>query len=222
MAKDELEEEFPSNAKSKRVAPIRPAIAAGTDIIVEGDKKKVRRVVRKGGVKRRKKSVIENFLGDDTRSVGNYVLYDVLVPAAKNTIQEMIEKGIEMLLFGETRSSRSRSSSRRDEGRTSIVSYGSFYKDRDRREPPRSNGRFNLDDIVFRSSREAETVLEEMVDLLDQYEQVTVQDYFELAGIDEKVSWVHNKWGWDNLARAYTTHVRGGYAIVLPKPIELD
>lgn len=227
---EELEEEFPSNSKSSRVAPIRSR-SGKRKIREEGElipePKKVNPVIPVGRAVRQKKtlsrSIAKTFFGDEAKDVVEYVLYDVLIPAAKNTIQEVFSSGIEMFLFGETRS-RSRSRNR-DRGH-STVSYGSYYRDRDEERRPaprhRSRGRrFDLDEIVFEHGDEASEVLEALCDNLEKYEQVTVADFYELAGIDGG-TWADQKWGWEDLRRAYCTHTRGGWMIVFPDPIELD
>lgn len=229
MAKKKVitdEEEFPSNSKSSRVAPIREArLAKENEESVEP--RKIRRIAR-GPVIRKKKSftqsIAEALVGNGSDNVGGYILYDVLLPAAKNTIQEMVTSGIEMLLFGEARGgSRSRG---RDRDR-STISYGSFYKksrdddDRKERRRPSYRDRFDLNDIYFKDHSDAEDVLDELCELLEDYEEVTVSDYFDLAGI-EGATWAHTKYGWNNLRKAYCTHTKHGWAIVLPDPIELD
>ena len=229
MAKKNLEidELYPSNSKTTRMAPIRPRSQR-----VEQEEIQPKRVVQKsieGRATVKKKTMTESIahtlLGEETKSVGAYILYDVLIPAAKTMIQDAFSSGIEMLLFGETRPS-----SRKNRDGGTKISYGSFYRghDRDdRREPDRKRGgvvrggRFDLDDILFDRPKDADDVLSDLCDLLEDYGQVSVADYFELAGVDG-ATWVHTKWGWEDLGRPYCTHTRGGYAIVLPKPIELD
>jgi hypothetical protein len=136
----------------------------------------------------------------------------------------MVTSGIEMMLFGEAKS-RGRSKGR-DRDR-SIVSYGSFYKDRDRDDDRRSPRRavlrdkFDLSDIYFDHHDQAEEVLDELCERLEEYDEVTVADYFELAGISG-ATWAHNKYGWKDLRKAFNTHTRNGWSIVLPDPIELD
>lgn len=222
--REKLEEEFPANPVSKRVAPIRPETTETIEVNAlynEKPKKTIR-----GQALRKKRtlsqSIGETFFGDQAKGVLEYIWYDVLVPAAKSTLKDMVTDGLEMLLFGETGSRRSRD---RDRNR-SVVSYGSYYKGRDNeresRKPSRSpRDRFGLGEIYFRHGEEAEEVLEGLCDQLDQYQQVTVADYFELAGIEDR-NWATAKWGWENLSKAYFTHTRNGYAIVLPEPIELD
>jgi len=226
MPKQDLEEEFPGNPKSASVAPVRRRKAS--QIKVQEEVVETKKPLAHGIRKKRSftESVARTFLGEETKSVGKYILFDVLIPAAKNTIQEMISQGLEMLLFGETRgTSRSRG---RDKDRTTI-SYNSIYRNRDRDENPydprskssRSRGRFDLDDIVFRHGDEAAEVLDGLCDMLEQYDQVTVADFYELAGVDGG-SWTDQKWGWTNLSKAFCTHTRGGYTVVLPEPVALD
>jgi hypothetical protein len=200
-------EEFPGNSKHVK-------------------EKKIRKVISGNAIRQEKsltQKIANTFLGDDTRSVGQYILFDVLIPAAKNTIQEMISTGLEMLLFGETSGRGRGGRSRRERDGRSVVSYGSFYK---KDEEPRyrsvgSRDRFNLDEIVFRKGNEAAEVLAQLCDLLEEYEQVSVNDYFELAGI-EGATWAHQRWGWDDLSKAHCTPTRGGYTIIFPRVIELD
>jgi len=214
-----LEEEFPSNSMASQVAPIRPEVQGTTD-----QPKIVRKSIGAHAIRRRKsltRSIKETFVNEDSKNVGQYIIFEVLIPAAKSMIQEMVTQGIEMFLFGEGGGGRSRS---RDRGDKTLVSYSKMYKrddDRSNRRPSSRRDRFNLSDIYFRKGDEATQVLEDLCDLLEKYDQVTVADYFDAAGVDG-ATWVHAKWGWDELKRAYCTHTRDGYQIVMPEPIELD
>ena len=220
---EEEKEEFPSNRISSRVVPMTDTPRRRKT--VEGEEpqqeKRVKKTIKGHGVRRKKtmtQSIAQTFFGDDARNVGNYVLWDVLLPAAKTTIQEMVSTGIEMLLFGETRSRSGRSN--KHDGR-SVVSYGSFYRGDNERSRPTSRGRYNFDSIVFKRGDEAADVLESLCDSLEKYDQVTVSDFYELAGVDG-ATWADENWGWENLSKAYCTRTRGGYVIVLPKPVQLD
>lgn len=221
-------EEFPGNSKSSRVAPIRQSRRIEEEGAMIEEPKRVKRIGR-GLVVRKKKtftqSIAEALVGDSTNSVGGYILYDVLIPAFKSLVTDAVTSGIEMLVYGETRG-RGRERGR-DKDRT-IVSYGSYYKrdrdrDDDRREHrrPQYRDKFDLNDIYFKDHNDAEEVLDALCDMLEEYEQVSVADYFELAGIDGATH-AHYKWGWTNLKKAYNTHTRHGWGIVLPDPIELD
>src|SRR6185369_4585344 len=128
------EEDFPSNSKTARVAPMRETRRIREEGANIEEKPALRRSIAGRAVRVKKtftQSVAESLVGDTSKNVGLYIMNDVLIPAAKNLIQEMVTSGIEMMLFGET-SGRGRNRDRGDRGK-STISYGSFYKDRDDR-----------------------------------------------------------------------------------------
>lgn len=178
--------------------------------------------VIKGAVVTKKKPLskrfAETFLGTDREDVMTYIIHDVVIPAAKSTISDVITGGIEMLLFGETRGSRTR----RDKGK-SYVSYSGYYNN-PRKEASaaesRKRARHNFDDIILESRGEAEEVLSVLVDNIDIYGMSTVADLYDLVGITS--NFTDNKYGWTNLASATVSRVRDGYLISLPKPVVLD
>ncbi len=215
------DEAMPGNSNASKVAPIRETTIQIEEEGANIEEPKVVRKTIKGRAIRKKRSLIQSFFSEDTKNVGQYVLFEVLIPAAKSMIQEMVTQGIEMFLFGGEGSGRSRSRNREE----TKVSYNRMYKGReDPRESRRSSrrDRFELEEIFFRRGDEASKVLEDLCDQLEKYDQVSVADYFDLAGIDDTNNWATRKWGWDDLTRARCTHTRQGWAIILPDPIELD
>lgn len=190
--------------------------------------KKVNKII-KGTVVTKKKSFFKKaadaFLGEDVPNVGSYILYDVIIPATKSTISDMISGGVDMMFFGESRGSRTR----RDKGK-SYTSYSNYYnrsdprhdgRDREKRDyNSRSRANHNFDDIILDTRGEAEDVLSHLVDLIIDYDQATVADLYDLVGVT--TSFTDNKYGWDNLASATVSRVRDGYLINLPKTILLD
>jgi hypothetical protein len=165
--------------------------------------------------------VAETFFGDDTRSVGDYLLHDILIPAMKSTLSDIVGGGIEMLLFGErSRGGYSnRSSIYRDRNR-SYVSYNKVSRssrERDSRYLSRTDrNRHNFETIVIQDRGEAEDVLTNLVDLIYDYEVASVADYYDLVGIES--SYTDQKYGWTNLADAKVERVRDGYILRLPRP----
>ena len=208
-----LAERFPSNSKKlKRLNTEGPT-----------DEPKVKKIVKHRVIKKPKgflDNLSEAFFGSDANSVMGYVLQDVLVPAAKNTLSEMVSTGIEMLLFGEAHSS-----NKRDKNR-SYVSYGGFFKDHDRQRGSnlnsglRNRARHKFDDLALGSRMEAQDVVDALVDLIENYEVATVADFYDLVGMESVFS--DQKYGWNNLSRVDIRRTREGYVILLPKPIVLD
>lgn len=183
----------------------------------EQSEKKVQKVIS-GNVSTRKKSLgkkfTETFFEESAEDVKRYLIFDVLIPAVKNTFSEMVTKGLDMFLFA----GGSRSSRRDNKTYVSYSSYSSGRRDRDRLEK-----RKNLDfrDIIFDTRAEAEEVLSNLVDLTYDYEAASVADLYDLVGIDGNHT--DNKYGWRNLSGAHVKMARGGgYMIVLPKATVID
>jgi len=163
-------------------------------------------------------SILQAFTGDETKSVVDYVIWDVLIPAAKNTISEMVSTGIEMMLFGEAKGSRSRDKNK------SYVSYGSYFKKDSDRQPERhervSRNKYNFDEFILSTRGDAQEVLDGLLNQIDDYDVATVADLFDM--IDVPGEFTDRKYGWDNLSRATVVRVRDGYILDLPKPQPLE
>lgn len=178
----------------------------------EHTKKKVEKVVE-GKAKTKKKSGIHKFtdifIHEDATSVKDYIIEDVVIPTAKDCIEDMFTKGIRMLLRGETGARK---------GNGSYVSYSSYSRDRDRRDNnrPRRSSRYDFDDVIVPSRGDAEHILECMDEIIDEYGMVTVADMYDLAGLSSE--YTDNNYGWSNLRAASVTRANGGgYTIKLPK-----
>lgn len=199
--------DFPSNSHKKKLEK-------------QPEKKVVKKVV-KGGVKKRKKplskKLTETFIGEDIDNVSSYIINDVLIPAAKSTIFDMVQGGFEMLLFGERRgySSRSRGNNK------SYVSYNNYSNKRDDRRDIsyRDRARHNFDDIILETRAEAQDVLGGLSDLIQDYDSASVADLYDLLGVTG--NFTDNKYGWTDLRNASIRPVRGGYLVDLPRPILL-
>lgn len=199
-----VEVEFPSNSYKKKAAK-------KTD-------KKIEKVTSGKVVQKKKtlgKKFTEMFLGDDIESVSSYIIYDVIIPAAKNMISDTVSNGIEMLLFGQIKGSRTI----RDKNK-SYISYNSYHKNKDKNRVYRNRARHNFDDIILESRGEAEEVLSHLVDLVEDYGMASVADLYDLVGATS--NFTDNKYGWDNLSSASVSRTRDGYLINLPRVIVLD
>lgn len=76
---------------------------------------------------------------------------------------------------------------------------------------------FNIQSISFDTRREAQDVLDEMIEHLLQYEKISVSRLYDFCGITPPVS--SNKFGWFSLAGSETVTLDDGtYGLRLPKP----
>ena len=181
--------------------------------------KKVEKVIA-GTVKSKKKSEIQKFtdvfISEDINNVKSYILLDVLIPAIKKAISDIVTNGIDMILYGETGKTKSNSTA-------SKVSYRSYYDGRNGRRDysaVRTKISYNYDDIIFDNRGEAEDVLSRMDELISTYGLVSVADLYDLVGVTG--NYTDNKYGWTNIRSASVIRVRDGYMLKLPKALPLD
>lgn len=181
------------------------------------ERKKVEKVTT-GAVKTKKKSEVKKmadvFVAEDVRSVKDYIIMDVLLPAAKKAISDMVTTGIDMILYGEKGAPKSKGHK---------TSYTKYYDDRDRRERreySRARVGYDFDDIVLESRGEAEEVLDRLYDLMDTYGIVSVADLYDLVGINGR--YTDNKYGWTSLRNARVERCRDGYILSMPKALPID
>lgn len=213
-----------------KVGPSQGGLArerSSLDAPIKEEKKAIEKVDLKGTVVVKKPSFAsrlkETFIAEDARDVGDYILWDILVPTIKRTIRDIIVGSADRVFLGTGVSSSSNSLYRErgvtyvrrtDYGASSRVSTAKAPKVENRMSPPVN---FGLDQIVFDNYEDASSVLERLVDYLDTYGKATVDDYFDLIG--KSAPFTAQNWGWRSLSSATIINTAGGYFIKLPKPI---
>lgn len=156
------------------------------------------------------------FISEDVTNVKSYILTDVLVPAVKKLVADIVQDGIEMILYGGSRRGEKRSGFRADN-----VSYSSYYRnDKKRYDDNRTRSGYSYDDIVLPTRTDAEAVLNRLDECLDSYGQVTVGDLYDSVGITGE--YTDERYGWLSLSGARVERVRDGYLIRLPKALPID
>lgn len=171
-------------------------------------------------VKVKKKSdrpkLTDIFIAEDMTNVGNYVFTEVLVPAIKKAVSDIVRDGIDMMLYGSTGHNK----------KSSNVSYVSYNKMSDRRDTGRSykddssrSHMYNYNDITFYSRGEAEKVLDQLDEILEAYGMVRVADLYD--SIQVTPNFTDHDYGWINLSNAKVVHTRDGYKLELPRALPL-
>lgn len=199
--------DYPANSKRARQAD-------------PPEKEKVESVVT-GEVIRRKRSpfakLTHGFLAEDSGSVVEYVLQEVLIPAARTMIYDIFTQGLERKLFGE---SRPKSPAQRN----SYTNYNTRSTSTVARTTPggnvtplsrRQRATHDFTDIIVGNRGEAEDVIDRMRDLINEYQVCSVADFFELIG--QTGEFTDDTWGWFDLRSASIRPVRGGYMFHLPR-----
>lgn len=197
-------EDYPSNAIGEKINKEEK-----TKPIIHG------KVKKKGSIF---KSVRDEFISEDAPSVGEYIVHDILIPALRDLLNDILHGSVDMAFGGGGyRSSRNRRNG-------SYISYNRYYDDRDRRRRDRDDEKYesrrrnrDLSDYVFEYREDAEDVLDRMCDYLEKYGDVPVSYFYDLCGETVPGAWTSDDWGWTDLSGTRVRNVRGGYIIDLPK-----
>lgn len=204
-------DEFPGNSKFPK----------------DSENKQISKVVT-GRVTRRRaplgRRLAENIVGDNAKGVFEYVLLDVVLPAAKDVLADAVSSAIERLLYGEVRSRRPRRSSQFGNSYVSYNRYSSSGYGQSREDPRRGaqprKERPSFDDIVLDTRVDAEEVIQNLIALIDRFEAASVTDLYELVGVT--ADFTDSKWGWTSPRGMGVTRVANGYLVDIPAPSPLN
>lgn len=166
--------------------------------------------------KNNKRKLADLFISEDAGNVKNYIFLDVIIPAVKKAIYDLVVGVLDMSLYG----GRGGSGKRSTADRVSYRDYNSVSR-RDTRsyESARTTSGYSYDDIVLETRGEAEAVLSRMDEIMEEYEIVRVADLYDLVGITGEHT--DNKYGWTNIRNAKIVRVRDGWKIEMPRALPI-
>ncbi|MCM1363438.1 MAG: hypothetical protein NC215_00440 [Ruminococcus sp.] len=182
--------------------------------------KKIEKVVA-GVAKPKEKSLFKKitgiFLAGDFSNVKSYIVNDVIIPNVKRAFVDIISNGANMMVYDADEARN------RIRGTSPRASYRDYYDSPSTRKSSNSSSsskRFDYNDIIFGSRGDAEAVLTQMDEIIDQYDVVSVADMYEMAGLEQP--YTSNKYGWTDIASAEVLRVHDGYVIKLPRALPID
>lgn len=162
-----------------------------------------------------------SMVADDVGNVGDFVVSDVLVPAMRNLLYDVIVKGAGRTIFGAGQVYR-------NAGRGVPSAAGpvsslktSYHRISEGGEPttravsPASAARHDFREIVLPDRIEAIQVLEYMQARLEMYRSVTVGDFYDALGVTG--GFVDRNFGWTDLSSAEIVQTREGFIFDLPR-----
>ena len=184
------------------------------------EEKKVTKVVN-GPVKTKRNDVrklADIFISEDISNVKSYIFMDVLVPAIKKAIYDIVTNGIDMFLYGGSGKGRNNQPGAK-------VSYRNYYEQKNNggyraSDNSRQSNAFDYDDIVFNNRGEAEAALQQMKDIVARYGIVTVNDLYEMTPLS--APYTSQKYGWMDVSNVDIVRVRDGYILKLPRAVPID
>ena len=204
------------------------------ETIEEESKKQPEKEIKGKPCKKAKKSAFqlfkESFIADEIGDLKEYIVKDLVVPMIKDSICDGISNTLSMMLYGEKRDYR-RSSRYSDRSRSGIRYYdystqrysSSRERERERRreEERRYAAPASFDMAVARNMEDAQDILEELADIFDTYESVSIAQYHQACELPTTPE-EHN-WGWYSLVDVKLKEDRatGEVLIWMPRAVSL-
>lgn len=194
--------------------------------------KKLEPVITNAAVRRKQplgRRFMHTFFGGTAKSAAQYVMMEVLLPAAKDAVADAFSQGVERMLFGEVRSASRRGIFRAPSGPTNFTPYNRMsgtpairaeQRYESRALSPQARATHNFDEILLATRPEALAVLQRLEQLIIQYGNCSVADLYAITEISS--DYTDNKYGWTSLHGADVIRVRGGYLLDLPRPEQLS
>lgn len=91
----------------------------------------------------------------------------------------------------------------------SRISYTTYYNQRE-------------DKCLYETREAAESALTTMNELISEYGQLSLQDFYDVCELDMNYRESYNTTGWKNLDNAKVVFTGRGYEIIMPETVELD
>lgn len=160
------------------------------------------------------KRLASSFVADDLNHVKEFMIYDVIIPAIKDTFMSSLN----MLLWGSPNyRGRGGYSNGRNE-RTSYWSYGggAVTQRSDRGNYVDRRNQSDIRDLLFETRVDAEEVIGVLQDYFERYGKASVADLYDAAGVSHEHTDIN--FGWLPGAEFRVRPVSGGYVIDMPRP----
>lgn len=189
--------------------------------------KKVDKVIEGTAVQRKKsvwRRIGENLKGEDTQTVGQYLLFDVVLPQIKDLIYDIGSSALQRLLFGDRAGGGYKPSARKGYTPYNVISTGATPKAQQpgAPRPVSSVASDEFGEIVVDTRGGAQEVMDRMGNLIDTYGMASVSDLKACVGLTG--NFTDEKWGWVTMGGTDIRRVGGqnpGFALVFPRPQEL-
>jgi len=220
-------EQLPGNSHRSQTQASAPA----------EEPKKIEKIV-KGEVTTRKKPFLrrlgDNLMVNRADVVGAAVFWEVLLPAAKNTFVDAVNTYANRLV-GTDISGRSHGSIVGQVLNQSVGMYNQqqqFNYNRVGQPIPgqgmpvgpqisrQARARHDFKEILIPTRVEAEEVIAGLLWHIEQYNAVTVSDFYQMCGITP--DYTDDNYGWTDIRGAGVLYRGGRYVIDLPRPVPLD
>lgn len=185
----------------------------------------------KGGITHKDPSFREklkrSFVKENLKDIGDYVFFDIIVPGIRKAIFDTIVGAAGQIFGVSVPSSVFRYSDGYNGNRPAQTQHERQYRDystiqrRNQAVPTLSTyDRFYVNDFPFTYKEDADSTLEQLMDICDTYGWVSVANFFQIADpkgtIQGRNVYTNNNFGWTSVDDAIVDSCEEGWVIILP------
>lgn len=193
-------------------------------------REKLESVVKKGTVIQKKPNILKrtarSMVADDVQNVGDFVVTDILVPALRNLIYDVIVGGAGRTIFGSAQARRPGMSPGlfgTAQNLKTAYHAASNPQAAAASQPAgmtkQAQARFDFSEISLTDHSEALYIIELLKGRVAEYGTASVADLYDLLG--HTGAFTDQNWGWSDLSNARVHQNRAGFVLDLPHPVPL-
>lgn len=161
-------------------------------------------------------NLFSKFVCDGVKTAGKSMISDVFLPKCKQAVYDTLVNGLNVLFWGPG-GKRPMSESSTGARIQYASASGAKHVTNTQRVSPTVKRTVDPEDITFESRMDAQNVYDTMVDIIDQYDRVSLAEFMELADIPND-DFTYRKYGWTSLPPADIRRLgNGSYYIRFPK-----
>lgn len=211
MADNEPKQSIPTNFPGNSYSN------PGKKKVTVESKTETKKIVQ-GNVVQRKKfgtKLRESFTGDDAKSIGHFILFDLAIPQIKNVLFDVLTQSTRRALWGGNQPVQKTQSG--------YTSYSNMYgrsqmgqQAGPKAVPSPTKVTHDFSEYVLSQRADAEAVIGELQQRIAEYGVARVSDVKDLLGMTS--NYVEQNWGWTNLDSASSDAVYNGFVVILPRP----
>lgn len=193
-------------------------------------REKLESVVKKGQVIQKKPNVFKrtarSMVADDVQNVGDFVVTDILVPALRNLLYDVIVGGAGRTIFGNAQARRPGvnpglfgTAQNLKTAYHNVSSGGGQAAPAQAGLTKQAQARFDFSEVSLTDHSEALYIIELLKQRTADYGVASVADFYDLLG--HTGAFTDQNWGWHDLSMAKVHQNRAGFVLDLPQPIPL-
>lgn len=170
-----------------------------------------KKAIVKGELKKESpwKKFKSEFIKTDGKTIGHYITGQVIVPAIKNTVLNIVQ----MLLFGKSNGNNLNNGIYRSN--IPYVSYRDISNKPQQQNIAKQGSLYAPIEVTVATQEDANAVLSAAQDVIDRYNQLRVSEFFEFVGLECPYTCIN--YGWTNIASATVTPYGDKWVITMPK-----